>query len=59
MRKNLFKKSLVINKYQDLINQINLLEDKFKTLSDSDLRAKSFKLKKQYKQNQDLNSLIV
>ena len=59
MRKNLFKNNLVINKYQDLINQINILEDDFKTLSDSDLRAKSFKLKKQYKQNQDLNSLIV
>ena len=59
MRKNLFKNNLVINKYQDLINQINILEDDFKTLSDSDLRAKSFKLKKQYKQTQDLNSLIV
>ena len=59
MRKNLFKNNLVINKYQDLINQINILEDTFKTLSDSDLRAKSFKLKKQYTQTQDLNSLIV
>ena len=58
MRKNLFKNNLVINKYQDLINQINILEDQVKILSDSELRAKSFKLKKQYKQNQNLNSLI-
>ena len=59
MRKNLFRNNLIINKYQDLINQINVLEDNLKTFSDSDLRAKSFKLKKQYRQNQDLNSLIV
>ena len=59
MRKNLFKNNLVTNKYQDLINQINILEENFKTLSDSDLRAKSFKLRKEYKQTQDLNSLIV
>jgi preprotein translocase subunit SecA len=58
MRKNLFKKNLVINKYKDLINQINLLEDKFKTLSDSELRVKNFQLKKQYKEDQNLDSLI-
>jgi preprotein translocase subunit SecA len=29
-----------------------------KTLSDSELRAKSFKLKKQYQENQNLDSLI-
>jgi preprotein translocase subunit SecA len=59
MRKNLFKNNLVINKYQDLINQINILEDKLKTVSDSELRVKNFKLKKQYQQNQNLDSLIV
>jgi preprotein translocase subunit SecA len=58
MRKNLFKKNLVINKYQDLISQINILEDQLKILSDSELRAKNFQLKKQYQQNQNLNSLI-
>jgi preprotein translocase subunit SecA len=59
MRKNLFKNNSVINKYQGLINQINILEDTFKTLSDSELRAKSFKLRKQYQQTQNLDSLIV
>ena len=59
MRKKLFKKNLIINKYQELVNQINILEDNFKTFSDSELRAKSFQLKKQYQQNQNLNTLIV
>jgi preprotein translocase subunit SecA len=58
MRKNLFKNNLVINKYQDLINQINILEDKLKIFSDSELRAKNFQLKKQYKQDRNLNYLI-
>ena len=58
MRKNLFKKNLVINKYQDLISQINILEDQLKILSDSELRAQNFQLKKQYQQDQNLNSLI-
>jgi preprotein translocase subunit SecA len=58
MRKNLFKNNLVINKYQDLINQINILEDKLKVFSDSELRAKNFQLKKQYKQDRNLNYLI-
>ena len=59
MRKNLFKNNLVINKYQDLINQINILEDRLKTVSDNELRVQNFKLKKQYQQNQNLDSLIV
>ena len=58
MRKNLFKKNSIINKYQDLIGEINILEDNFKTLTDSELRAKSFKLKEQYKKNSNLNLLI-
>lgn len=58
MRKNLFKSNLIINKYQDLINQINSLEDKLKLLNDSELRAKNFKLKKQYEETPDLKSLI-
>jgi preprotein translocase subunit SecA len=58
MRKNPFKNNSLINKYQDLISQINILEDNFRILNDSELRAKSFKLKEQYKENQDLNSLI-
>ena len=59
MRKNLFKKNSIINKYQDLINQINIVEDELKTVSDSELRAKNFKLRKKYQQNPNLDSLIV
>jgi preprotein translocase subunit SecA len=58
MRKNLFQTNSFTNKYQNLINQINILEDGLKTLSDSELRAQSFKLKKQYKEDNNLNSLI-
>ena len=58
MRKNLFKNNSSINKYQDLINQINVLENDLKGITDNELRAKSFKLKKQYEKSKNLNSLI-
>lgn len=58
MLKNPFTNNSLITKYQNLINQINILENDLKSLSDSELRAKSFKLKKHYEENQDLNSLI-
>lgn len=58
MLKNPFNTSSVINKYKGLVNQINLLEDKLKTLTDSELRAESLKLKKQYEATQNLDSLI-
>lgn len=58
MRKKLFKKNSVINKYQNFITQINNLEDNFKTLNDVELRAENLKLKAQYKKNQNLESLI-
>ena len=58
MLKNPFKKSSLVNKYQSLINQINTLESGLTLLTDSDLRAKSLKLKKQYQENQNLDSLI-
>jgi preprotein translocase subunit SecA len=58
MLKNPFNNNSLLNKYQKLINQINSLENNLKTLSDSELRAKSFNLKNQYEQNQNLNSLI-
>jgi preprotein translocase subunit SecA len=58
MLKNPFKDNSLVNKYQKLINQINSLENNLKTLSDSELRAKSFHLQKQYEQTQNLNSLI-
>jgi preprotein translocase subunit SecA len=53
MQKNLFK-----NKYQNLINQINILENDLKVLSDSELRSRNYKLKKQYQKNKNLDSLV-
>ena len=58
MQKNLLKTNSFRNKYQTLITQINSLEDQLKTLSDSELRARNFKLQKQYKENQSLDPLI-
>ena len=58
MRKNLFQTNSFINKYQNLINQINLLEDTLKPLSNSELRSKNLKLQQQYKDTRDLSSII-
>jgi len=58
MLKNPFTDNSLGTKYQSLINQINILENDLKSLSDSELRAKSFKLKKQYEETQNLNALI-
>ena len=58
MLKNLFKKNSGINQYQLLVNQINALEKNLKGLTDTELRDQTFRLKKQYKKEQDLNSLI-
>ena len=58
MLKNPFIKDSITNQYQGLINQINALENNLKTLTDTELRDKTFQLKKQYQQEQDLNSLI-
>ena len=55
MIKNLFRTG---SQYQSLINQINILENVLKTFSDNELRAKSFKLKKQLKDNKNLNAFI-
>ena len=59
MRKNLFQTNSVVNKYQSLVNQINLFEESLKLLSDNELRAKNLKLQQKYKDTQDLNSVIV
>ena len=53
-----FNNNSLLNKYQNLINQINILENELKTLTDSELRVKSSKLKKQYESTQNLNSII-
>ena len=58
MLKNPFIKDSATNQYQALINQINALENNLKTLTDTELRNKTFQLKKQYKEEKDLNALI-
>ena len=58
MLKNPFIKDSATNQYQALINQINALENNLKTLTDTELRNKTFQLKKQYEEEKDLNSLI-
>ena len=58
MLKNPFNKNSLLNNYQGLIDNINSLEDELKTLTDSELRAKSLKLRKQYESEQNLDSLI-
>ena len=46
MLKNPFIKDSAANTYQVLINQINALENNLKTLTDTELRNKTFQLKK-------------
>lgn len=58
MLKNPFRKSSLGKKYQNLINQINTFEDSLKDLTDSELRAKSLQLRKEYQITPDLNQLI-
>ena len=58
MLKNPFTNASLLNKYQGLVNQIKILESELKLLNESELRAKSFKLRRQYEENQNLNSLI-
>lgn len=58
MLKNPFNKNSLLNKYQNFINQINTLEAELKELTDSELRAKSLKLKKQYSATKNLEILI-
>lgn len=58
MLKNPFNNKSVVNKYQNLVNQVNILENELKSLTDSELKAKSFKLKKQYESTQNLTPMI-
>ena len=58
MLKNLFKRNSIVKQYQNLINQINLLEDELKELNDSELKTKSFQLEKKYAANPNLEVLI-
>jgi preprotein translocase subunit SecA len=58
MLKNLFTQNSITNKYQSLINQINSLETNINRLNDSELRAKTFELKKKYQVEQNLDSIL-
>ena len=58
MPRNPFKKNLLINKNQKLLNQINALEINLKLLSDDELRIKNLNLQKQYDKTQKLSPLI-
>jgi len=57
MLKNPFKNNSLLNKYQSLVNQINVLEDELKGLTDSELRSESLKLRKQYEIEKNLDLL--
>ena len=57
MLKNPFKQNSVTNEYQLLINEINSLEEKFKTFTDTEIRIKSTQLRKQYQSTFDLTSI--
>jgi preprotein translocase subunit SecA len=59
MLKNPFKKSVTTNEYQTLITEINSLETNLKSLTDNEIKLKNEQLKQQYKEEEDLNSLIV
>ncbi len=58
MVKNLFRRNSILNPYQKLIDQINILEDQFDLLTDNQLLLKTFQLKQEYKIKQNLNDLI-
>merc|ERR1712127_913671 len=46
------------NEYKALLTEINSLESNFKLLTDSEIRTKSFELKKRYQATSDLNTII-
>ncbi len=56
MQPNLFLQG---NNFKFLVNQINLLEDHIKKLTDTELQLKGFKLRKKYENTQDLDKILV
>jgi len=58
MLKTLFNQNSIADKYKNLVNQINVLENTMQTLTDSELRAKTFELKKIYPNKQNKDFLI-
>ena len=57
MLKNPFKKISVANEYQLLVNEINSLESKFQSLTDTEIRSKSNQLRKHYQDNSELTAI--
>ena len=57
MLKNPFKKNSIANEYQTLVAEINSLESKFQTLTDSEIRLKTNQLRKQYQASSDLTNI--
>ena len=57
MIQSLLSNNRVINKYSNLVNEINNFETTLQLLSDTELREKTFKLKQRYKQTQDLSTI--
>lgn len=58
MLKNLLQKNSNIDEYQVFVNEINLLENNLKFITDTELRTKSIQLQNQYKKDLNLNSII-
>ena len=58
MLKSLFTNTTISNKYKSLINEINSLENTYQNLTNSELRGKTFELKKKYQAEKKLDSLI-
>ena len=58
MWRNLFTRNLIASKYVSIVDQINALENKFKLLTDSELKEKIFEIKKKYQKEQNLNHVI-
>ena len=58
MLKTLFNQNSIADKYKNLVNQINVLETTMQTLTDSELRAKTFELKRIQPTEQNKDFLI-
>ena len=58
MLKNLLNRNSIANNYKSLVNQINTLETNIKELTDSELRIKTFELKKKYQITKNFSSIL-
>ena len=57
MLKNPFKKNSIANEYQTLVTEINSLESKFQSLTDTEIRLKTNQLRKQYQLDSELENI--